>query len=316
METTARTAAPVLAYPPGLSRYQPLPHLLCYDDFEWGFNGWVDLTPNFNKKTIGAARESIVDKTQWGPIMLSSASFGYVGTHGAMSGIYSLKLATRPVAAPYLEPPAAGSMSHAIKRLSVYRPKGLTQFEMWYAYTPEMDRPGLSEHHIRAFGFFFDIQDAEHRYFVGARYLNAVDGEMKKRWQLCQAADVTDKEWAYDTEGDWCVRGIDPIWYGKRYPDGDTDGYVWVPDGEQELCYNESNDKINWLYFRLLVDTQKREYVELQSMDRTWDLRGTGATLAPPYARIEGLLNPSVWIETDTDRRVFLYMDSCVVSVA
>jgi len=304
----------VLAYDHGLSKFQPLDTILAYDDFDNGFNGWVDLKPNFNEQNF-EARKSIVEKTQWGPIMLSSASYGQVGTHGSMNGTYSLKLATRPVAAPYEEPPAAGSMSHAIKRLSFHKKKGLTQFEMWYAYTPEMDRIGLSENTIRAMGFFFDIQDDEYRYFVGARYLNAVNGKMDQRWQICQAEDMSNEEWAYGTSGDWCIRGIDPIWYGPRHTDGSAAGFAFVKDGYQKLCYNESNDKINWLYFRLLVDTEKREYVELQSESKVFDLRGIKPTLVKPYARIDELLNPSVWIEADTDRRVFMYVDSCVVSV-
>ena len=36
-----------IAYNQGLGRYQPLNRILCYDDFDQGFNGWVDLMPNF-----------------------------------------------------------------------------------------------------------------------------------------------------------------------------------------------------------------------------------------------------------------------------
>lgn len=304
----------IMAYDQGLSKYKPLNTILCYDDFDHGANGWVDLTPNFTLPGFNA-RESIIDKTNWGPTMLSTTTFSYVGTHGSMNGLYSLKLTTRPVAARHEEPPVAGSMGHAIKRLSTHTARGLTQFEMWYAYKPEQDRIGLGPKDVRAFGVFFDIQDDEYRYFVGARYINSANGELQHRWQIMQAEDVTDEEWAYGTAGDWCIRGIDPIWYGRRTSDGGADGYIDVPDGHQELCYNESDDKINWLYLRLVVDLGKREYVELQSADRTFDLRGTKPTLTRRYARIDGLLNPSVWIEADTDRRAFLYVDSVVVSV-
>ena len=70
----------------------------------------------------------------------------------------------------------------------------------------------------------------------------------------------------------------------------------------------------NWLYFRLLVDTAKREYVELQCEDVTFDVRGVEFTIVPSYARIEKLLNPNLWVETDTDRRVFFYVDSVLIS--
>lgn len=258
-------------------------------------------------------RPSVVTKHEWGPVMLSNANFGYAGTHGALNGIYSLKLATKAEANPYQEPPAPGGMSHAIKRLSA-RGRGLTQFEMWYTYKPEQDRIGLGEKDIRGFGVCFDVQDRAHRHFVGVRYLNSMDGQLQRRWQFAQAADVTDEEWAYDTEGDWCKRGIDPMWFGKRHADGSTDGFRFIPNGTQKLIYNESDDKINWMYLRFLLDTQKREYVELESMNRLLDMRGLRPTLVAPYAGIQSLLNPVVWVEADTDRRVFLFIDSIVIS--
>jgi hypothetical protein len=304
----------LIALDAGLSKYQPLKRIICYDDFDKGLNGWMDLHPNYVGKDFNTLRYSHVDKTQWGPLMLSSASFRLAGTHGSMDGTYSLKLSTRPVANTYTEAPAPGSLSHGIKRLTTHLPKGLRQYEMWYAYTPEQDRQGLSEQAMRAFGVFFDIQDDDYRYFIGARYVNAVNGEMVRRWQIFQAKDVTDVEWAYGVENDWCKMGIDAMWYGKRYADGSTDGFEWVPDGYQDLCYNESDDKINWSYLRLLIDTEKREYVELQSGSKVFDLRGTKPTLTAPYARIKGLFNPSMWVENDTDRRVFFYADSVVIS--
>lgn len=304
----------VIALDAGLNKYQPLKKIICYDDFDKGLNGWMDLHPNYVGKDFNTLRYSHVDKTQWGPLMLSSASFRLAGTHGSMNGTYSLKLSTRPVANPYTEAPAPGSLSHGIKRLTTHLPRGLRQYEMWYAYTPEQDRQGLSEQAMRAFGIFFDIQDDEYRYFIGARYVNAVNGEMVRSWQIFKAKEVSDQEWAYGVEDDWCKMGIDAMWYGNRYADGSTDGFEWIPNGYQDLCYNESDDKINWSYLRLLIDTEKREYIELQSGDKTFDLRGMKPTLTAPYARIKGLFNPSMWVENDTDRRVFFFADSVVIS--
>jgi hypothetical protein len=303
-----------IALDQALSKYNPLEKIICHDDFDRGFCGWMDLHPNYVGENFNTLRFSQVDKTQWGPIMLSSASFRYAGTHGSMNGTYSLKLSTRPVAAQYEQPPAPGALSHAIKRLTNHYEPGLRQLELWYAYTPEQDRQGLSEKDVRGFGIFFDVQDEEHRYFIGARYVNSVNGEMVRRWQLFQAADVSDVDWAFGVENDWCKRGIDAMWYGKRYPDGSADGFTWVPDGYQDLCYNESDDKINWSYLRLLIDTSKREYVELQSGSKTFDLRGIKPTLTKPYARIKGLFNPGIWVENDNNRRVFFYTDSVVIS--
>jgi hypothetical protein len=247
--------------------------------------------------------------------MLSSATYGLVGTHGSMDGVYSLKLTTRPLAAPYLEKPLPGSLGHAIKRLSIPPWGSKLQFEMWFTYKPEQDRPGFSENDIRAFGFFWDIQDGEHRWMPAVRYLNAMDGELVQRWQYAKAEEnVSPEEWEYGNKG-WCVTGIDSQWWGRRHPDGSTAGFRWISGGEQKLCYNESDDKINWLYFRLVMDLGLRQYVELQSGRRIFDLRGLSPTLAEPYANIPDLLNPSLWIEADTDRRVFLYVDSVLISL-
>lgn len=302
------------ALPLALQRFNPLSTILTFDDFDRGACGWLDLTPNFTE--LGHRhRPTALDKSRWGAPMLSSSTFGYVGTHGSMDGTYSLKLATKPVAARYEDKPVPGSFSHALKRISMHRPIERLQLEMWYAYTPEQDRVGMGEKDIRAFGMFFDIQDHEHRWQPGIRYLNSVNGEMAQRWQVMEAADVSDVAWAYGREGEWNIRGIDGLWYGERRPDGTLDAFSEVPGGQQQLCYNESDDKINWLYLRLLVDFANRRYVEFQSMDRVFDLSSATPTLTRPYARIEGLINPIVWLENDADRRVFLNIDSVVVSI-
>ena len=93
-----------------------------------------------------------------------------------------------------------------------------------------------------------------------------------QKWQMIWPWAKDDKAWAYDTEGDWCVKGVDPFWNGKRYPDGRHEGFIDVPDGHQELCYNETDCKLNWQYFRLLIDTEKYEYVEMQCQDKVMDL--------------------------------------------
>lgn len=301
-----------IALDQGIEKYSPLETILCYDDFDRGLCGWVDLKPNYRYEDFEPF-EGPVDLTRWGPTMLSTATFSFPGTHGSMNGIYSLKVSTRGTANRYEKKPAPGSMGHAIKRLSMFKPKGLLRLEMWYAYTAEQDRTGFSENDIRAFGILFDLQDEKHRYMPGLRYLNSVNGELRGLWQYTKAGDVSDAEWEYGKEG-WHKPGIDPQWYGRRYPDGRTDSFIEIENGEQRLCYNESDDKINWLYLRLTVDAAKRQYVEMQSGDRVFDLRGLSPTLADAYANIDGLLNPMIWVEADTDRRVFLYVDSIVIS--
>ena len=79
----------IVALDAGLSKYQPLKRIICYDDFDKGLNGWMDLHPNYVGNDFNTLRYSYVDKTQWGPLMLSSASFRFSGTHGSMDGTWS-----------------------------------------------------------------------------------------------------------------------------------------------------------------------------------------------------------------------------------
>jgi hypothetical protein len=297
-----------------LERYNPLPRVITFDDFDRGQNGWLDLTANYVYDDYRSF-DSNVDLDNWAPTMLSSAPMRFASSHGSMEGTYSLKLSTAPTGAPHTQPPAPGAMGMAIKRMSRFNNPSKIQIESWYSYTPAQDREGLGEKDIRAFGFFFDVQDAEHRYMPGVRYVNSLGGKLIKRWQYFQVSDgVTNADWNFGRADGWCQPGIDNQWYGRRFEDGSADGFQWVEDGQQDLLYNESPDKINWMYFRLTVDIAKREYIELQSMDRVFDLRGTQPTLAPAYKSINDLINPVFFVETDTDRAVHLFLDSIVYS--
>ncbi len=309
-----------------LYRFDPLEQIIFHDDFDEGLQGWVVLTPNLRQDALDyfPAQKRFAD---WGPPMLSSATFGYVGTHGSISGTYSMKIATRPIAGKPDQQPVPGSIGHAIKRLTFLK-RQLLRCELWYTFKAEQDRPGLGENDIRAFGFFWDVQDGEKRYFPGVRYLNAAGGTMQQRWQIFRATEGSDEDWGgmgqsapgadpEETAGGnrvYLRRGIDSQWLGKRYPDGGGDGFMDVPDGHQKLVYNETIDKINWHYLSLTVDLAKREYVELRSVNRVFDLRGIQPTIVDPYPRIDYLLNPVLWIEAGSNRRVFLYVDSIVNS--
>jgi hypothetical protein len=306
--------------------FEPLEQIIFHDDFDRGLNGWVVLTPNLRQDVIDyfPSQQRFSD---WGPPMLSSATFGYVGTHGSISGTYSLKIATRPVAGRPDQQPVPGSIGHAIKRLTFMK-KQLLRCEMWYTFKAEQDRPGIGERDVRAFGFFWDVQDGEKRYFPGARYINSAGGKMQQRWQIFKATEGADEDWGdmgQSAPGDdpdseeganrvYLHRGIDSQWLGKRYKDGSSDGFMDVQDGHQKLVYNETIDKINWHYFSLTVDLAKREYVELRSVNRIFDLRGIQPTIVDPYPRIDFLLNPVLWVEADNNRRVFLYVDSILNS--
>jgi len=303
--------------------FKPFEKVLCYDDFDKGFNGWNVLLPNFQQNQFDYYPGQ-KKYTEWGSPMLSSATFSYLGTHGSLNGTYSLKLATKAVAGPADEQPVAGSMSHAIKRMTLNE-NGLVKFEMWYAIKSEQTKPDNGLKDIKSFGFVFDIQDEKKRYFCGIRYLNSVGDAIIGKWQYAKAVDGEDKDWGdvgQTAESDisrgdtiYVKRGIDPSWLGKRYADGSSDSFQDIPNGKQRLCYNESVDKINWHYFSLTVDTVNRKYVSFQSINKVYDLSAFSPTLVDAYPNINQLINPILWIETCSNRRAFLFIDSLIVSV-
>src|SRR5665811_975455 len=108
-----------------LSRFQPLERILAYDDFNTGTHGWVELLGNYD----GHSNLDTVDDHMhdFRPPQLSSCSFFDVGTHGAMSGTYALKVATRP---------EAGHTAVAIRRLTMAG-RGRVQFETYFTYKAE-----------------------------------------------------------------------------------------------------------------------------------------------------------------------------------
>lgn len=293
--------------------FDPLPRILVADDFDSGMNGWLDLRPNFVAPGFREHSDEI-DLIHWGPTMLSSATFAFGGTHGSAQGTYSLKVSSRAAAAAPNEPPAAGSMGLAIKRLSV--PPGVRRLriEALLAYKVEQDRPGLGVNDFRAFGMFVDLQDREHRYMPGVRYVNALEGEPVRRWQFYSPTDASDQEWSYGADG-WHKSGIDPQWFGERSSDGSTVATTWLEDGEQHLIYNESDDKLNWTPLSLTVNLETRGYEDFRVGNRVFRFPDEAhPTLAPAYNDIEGLLNPVFFVEADTDRRVSLFIDSVVIS--
>ena len=70
-----------LALDPQLARFQPLERVVTFDDFDRGFNGWMDLTPNFVYDDYESF-DSSVDLTSWAPCMLSSAPMRFAASHG------------------------------------------------------------------------------------------------------------------------------------------------------------------------------------------------------------------------------------------
>ena len=90
---------------PRLSRFDPLPRIITYDDFDDGCCGWTPLIGNYEDSL-----DSILPpyRDLRGP-MLSNLTVWDTGTDGSAMGTYALKLATRP---------HAGALAVALKRLT------------------------------------------------------------------------------------------------------------------------------------------------------------------------------------------------------
>ena len=75
-----------------LAKFDPLPRVLFFDDFDEGINGWCELVSNHDNN-LDNIRPLVRDLR---PAQLSTCTFFDIGTHGSVDGVYSLKLATRP----------------------------------------------------------------------------------------------------------------------------------------------------------------------------------------------------------------------------
>ena len=87
-----------------------------------------------------------------------------------------------------------------------------------------------------------------------------------------------------------------------------------MPDSSQILCYNEVATKFNWYYLRMDVDLSSRQIMHLQCNDRIHDLTDVEPMMIPAMPNLDCMLNVAFWVETDIDKRAFLYVDSVLLS--
>lgn len=295
-----------------LSKFNPLPRILTLDDFNQGVNGWTELIGNFN----GSGDLDTVDDhmRDFRPPQLSNATYFDTGSHGAMTGTYSLKLATR--AHP-------GHTSTAIRRLTMSG-RGRLQIEAYLAYKAEATLGGGSEvdaygdvawdgnlHPSEAqFGAFTVATDlcgdGGLRYHTVARFQNTdTDGKLVRRIAYPVVPEPTPKE---HLEGKFKL----PYAADFTAPDPDDWHYIGEPI---EMCFNEVPTKINWHYLRWEIDTAKRKNVEFQLNDRVIDMRDVPVPpYAEPYESLDNLLNFYFSVRTLSGVRNFLYLDSVVIS--
>lgn len=269
-----------------LSRFDPLPRIIFHDDFDRGLQGWSELIGNYEDSL-----DSMLPEYQdMRPPMLSSGTMWDTGSAGSLEGNYSLKLATRP---------RAGHIAVDLKRVT-WRSRGPIRLETYFAFKPEASELRLSETDVRAIGVLFDLQDSEFRWMPHLRYLSALDGEPVARWQFKRRREP--------------FQPIGGTGKTRSHFHLAPTGWEDVPGGQQSLCYNEIATKYNWHYLRVDLDLATREITGLQCNDRVHDLAGVEPMVMPAMANLWCMLNLAFWVETDVDKRAFLYLDSVLLS--
>lgn len=276
---------------PQLSRFDPLPRIIALDDFDRGFCGWTQLVGNY-ESTLDAMLPGYAQHTA---AMLSTAQAWEFGSHGGMDGSYSLKLATRP---------KKGGQNVAIKRLT-FRKRGPIRIEFYFTFKPEANELRLGETDVRSIGFLYDLQSGDTdtdalRVMPHLRFLNALDGEHVQKWQFKRH-----------------TMALKPLGNeGKTFTHYHLAPTDWedVPGGHQRLCYNEIPTKLNWHYARLDFDLATWQATRFQCNDRVFDMTDCPPIKIPGMRNLWCMLNLAFFVETDTDKRAMMYVDSVCLS--
>jgi len=277
---------------PRLSRFDPLPRILCLDDFDRGHSGWSQLMGNYE----GSLQSMLPGYRNMTNPMLSTLSHWDSGSHGAMDGTYALKVATRP---------KKDAASVAIKRLT-FRRASQIRLEFYATFKPEATDLALSSRDLKSIGFLLDLQHGDtegagaQRVMPHLRYLNAKDGEPQQKWQfkrvMPEVREIGDRN---ETVSHFHLA---------------DEGWEDLPGGAQKLCYNEIATKVNWHYFRFDFDLATMSAQWFQCNDRVFDLSGFDSIRLPAMKNLWCMLNVCLFAETATDKRAFLYVDSVCLS--
>lgn len=276
---------------PKLSRFDPLPRIICLDDFDRGMCGWTQLVGNY-EETLDAM---LPGYAQHSHAMLSTLPNWDFGSHGGVDGSYALKIATRP---------KKGAQNVAIKRLTFRKP-GPIRLEAYFTFKPEATDLQLSETDIRSFGFLYDLQIGDtsgpgDRVMPHLRFLNAQDGQHLQKWQFKRRTTP-----------------IKPIGHaGKTITHYHLAPDDWedLPGGEQRLCYNEIPTKVNWHYLRFDFDLGSMQGTRFQVNDRIFAMDNFDCIRIPAMKNLWCMLNLAFFAETDIDKRAFAYLDSVCLS--
>jgi hypothetical protein len=240
------------------------------------------------------------------PPQLSNANFFDIGSHGSLSGTYSMKLATRA---------KAGHMAQTIKR-ATSRSDGRVRVECYFTYKSEQifgaatnwdGNVDPSETNFGDFTISNDICEGDDgvRYHCALRYLNTDEtGKLVQHWMYKTSVQPSTKM----------------VMSGMVQPNYDyhvinKNDWKPVPNGHQPLCYNEIPTKINWHYLRWDFDTRLRRNVELQVNDKVMPLHDIPVPVYEHrYKALSRLMNFCLDVRTHRPVRNFLFIDSVVAS--
>jgi hypothetical protein len=276
---------------PALSRFDPLPRIISFDDFDRGFCGWTQLVGNY-EHTLDSMLPGYAQHSQ---PMLSTLSTWDFGSHGSFDGSYALKLASKP---------RTGAQNVTIKRLT-FRERGPIRVEFYFTFKPEANELRLSETDVRSVGFLYDLQtgdgDADAwRIMPHLRFLNAEGGKHLQKWQFKRR---TTEMKPLGTENKTVTH------YHLSPQDWED-----LPGGAQKLCYNEIPTKVNWHYARFDFDLKSMQATRFQCNDRVFDMSAYESIRIPAMRNLWCMLNLGFFVETDCDKRAFLYIDSVCLS--
>jgi len=274
---------------PGLSRFDPLPRILCFDDFDTGLCGWSQLVGNY-EGSLDSMLPAYAANTA---PMLSTLPTWDFGSHGGVDGAYSMKIQTQPV---------AGARAVAVKRLT-FRDAGPIRLEFYFTFKPEASELKLAETDVRACGVLFDLQSGDstanpERVMPHLRFLNARDGAHLQKWQFKRAVERTAELSAKTHSHDHLA---DSAWED-------------LPGGEQRLCYNEIATKVNWHYARVDLDLRHLRVTGFRVNDRVHDMRDFAEMRMPGWRNLWCMLNIAFFVQTDIAKRSWLAIDSVCLS--
>ena len=290
-EMTEAMRLAMLRADPALSRFDPLPRIISFDDFARGHCGWSQLVGNY-EDTLDSM---LPGYAQHSSAMLSTLGHWDAGSHGGMESSYALKIATKP---------RPGAQNVAIKR-HTFRARGPIRFEVFFTFKPEASELKLSETDVRSVGFLFDLQcgdrdgDGE-RVMPHLRFLNAENGRHIQKWQYKRETTALKPVGNEDKT----------VSHYHLAPEGWLD----LPGGDQRLCYNEIPTKVNWSYLRFDFDLATMKATDLHCNDRRFDLSGFDSIRIPAMKNLWCMLNFCMFAETDAAKRAFLYVDSVCIS--